>query len=201
MDSARLPAESARASPTDTMMYASDGKNPPWLTAMFDTTLHWESGRMDSMPNKVVCHTFARYRVVTRDKDKETGSDVIVRNAGSLCAMDSLSGDFVLRNKFAEYFAAIRGNLLLINSGTGPQDSYALYDIPTRRELGWISGEILGWQDSTTVLIWERKGNGTHAMCPKVREGLSVVIDSLYSWDVKTGKRSSLGRIRCDAES
>jgi hypothetical protein len=159
--------------------------------------------RSDTLAPGVICYTLARYLVIQKPAPHDdVGSDVIVRprTPAAACGADSIAGDFVRRNEEAEYFLAMRGDRLFLDSGTGNLRAVLIYDVPAAKKTTEFTGEIAGWRDSTTLLAWIAGGDSlAHARCPKVPEGLGVVADSLVAIDLRTNAHVPLNRWRCDA--
>ena len=147
------------------------------------------------------CYIHARYIVVERELPQAVGADLFVRLLDTdCCTADSLAGDFVLRNQWAEYFYGLRGDVLFIDSGTGPDvRELILIDLRTRRRLLQRSYvELVAGLDSTTVGLWD--GHALDAPAPGCESpvgGLQPGIDSLFSVDLRTGNVRFAGRIRC----
>lgn len=57
---------------------------------------------------------------------------------------DSLPGDFVVWDDWAEYFCGMWRDLLFIDSGTGDIRSLILYGVPSRRRVLGLDGAGLG---------------------------------------------------------
>jgi hypothetical protein len=118
------------------------------------------------------------------------------------CSADSLPGDFVLRNDWAEYFCGMWRDLLFIDSGTGDIRSLILYDVPTRCKVLELegAGEMAGWIDEVTVRIWLLSGTDLpRSVCPDIPEMLGVGVDSLYALNLETFRLTPLGPWRCHA--
>lgn len=136
---------------------------------------------------------------------ESVGSDLFVRDArGSRCDADSLPGDFVWRNRGeADYFMGIRGSVLFIDHGTGPDlRGLTLVDLRTRRELVNTDyvGDVMPGPKAGTVAIW--RGNVTDLFepvkgCRLPPDGMGPGVDSLYWVDLRTGKLTYAGRKRC----
>src|SRR6266702_3560890 len=120
--------------------------------------------------DRVVCYHHARYIVVQR-RGKEVGSDLFVRPAASgRCEPDSLPGDFVWRNKDAEYFLGLRGDVLFIDSGTGTD----------------YVGTPIAVPDSFTIGVW--RGSELPKLAPGCPDtGMIPGIDSLFWIDLRSG--------------
>jgi hypothetical protein len=157
------------------------------------------------------CFAYARYVVVARELRHEVGSDILVRptdgalrdaaTLGGRCAADSLAGDVVLRNEWAEYFLGLSGDWLFLDSGTGPERGLVVHDIAARRKLAELSGvEIVGWRDSATLVLWlAGQESVAPALCPEIPEGFGVSVDTLYALELPAARLSPLGRWRCAA--
>ena len=146
-----------------------------------------------------VCYRAALYTVVEVERTGEVGSDHFIGNSARPCAPDSLAADFVLRNAWAEYFAGLRGHFLVLDSGTGPDiRGLLVFDLRTRRRT--FEGPYVDLEPGAsgdTIGVWQpyelpqpRPG------CPVV-EGLGHGVDSLVWLDLRAGKTSFAGRVRC----
>jgi ketosteroid isomerase-like protein len=154
----------------------------------------------------VQCHHYPRYVVVAWDSP-DTEPVAIVRTRGSGapvaiadCSTDSLAGDFVVRNEWAEYYAGMWNDLLFIDSGTGEVRAYILYDVPSRRHVLTLEGvgEMVGSADSVTTSIWLLRGSGMpRSLCPDITEVFDVGVDSLYAFNLRSLQLTPLGKWRC----
>jgi len=149
--------------------------------------------------DRVVCYHHRRYIVVQR-RATEVGSDLFVRPAASgRCEPDSLPGDFVWRNKDAEYFLGLRGDVLFIDSGTGPDyRGLIVIDLRTRRHLlhtDYVGTPIAG-PDSFTIGVW--RGSELPKLAPGCPDtGMLPGIDSLFWIDLRSGVLRFAKRTRC----
>jgi hypothetical protein len=145
----------------------------------------FDTATADSISKGVTCYTFPRYIVVNREPVDSLGSDTFVRRrkiaAGSReqCGTDSLPGDFIARNEWAEYYAGLDGRWLFLDSGTGPERSVIIYDVDARRRIAGFGGEVAGWRDSTTLLVWVTAGDSVpRSLCPKIPESFGASADA-----------------------
>jgi hypothetical protein len=116
------------------------------------------------------------------------------------CSPDSLPGDFVVRNEWAEYFAGMWGDLLLIDSGTSDIRSLILFDVPSRAKVLSLdgAGETEGWIDEVTVRIWILSGTDMpRSLCPDIPAMFAVGVDSLFALNLQTLKLRNIGPWRC----
>jgi hypothetical protein len=147
------------------------------------------------------CYRHARWIVVERPLTESVGSDLFIRpHSTDRCDADSLPGDLVLRNEWAEYFGGLRGDVLLIDSGTGPDiRGLILVDLRGRRRIATLSYvDLEPGPDSATLGVWsgyelERPAPG----CRPPVGGLGPGIDSLFVVDLATGAVRFGGRTRC----
>jgi hypothetical protein len=147
------------------------------------------------------CYLHERYIVVERELIDEVGADLFVRARRSgRCDADSLPGDIVIRNDWAEYFAGLRGDVLIIDSGTGPDlRGLIVIDLRTHQRLLERSYvELVAGPDTTSIGIWDgfyldRPAPG----CKPPVGGLEPGIDSLFTLDLRTGDVRYAGRTRC----
>jgi hypothetical protein len=155
---------------------------------------------------RVRCHHYDRYVVVEWEspdpepvaivRERAPGAPVAVAD----CTTDSLAGDFVLRNEWAEYYSGLWEDLLLLDSGTGQLRDLILYDVPSRKKLLTLegAGEMAGVIDSTTVRIWLLSGAELpRSLCPEIPDMFDVGVDSLFAFDLRTLQLTSLGEWRC----
>lgn len=147
------------------------------------------------------CYMSARYIVVERQEAEEVGSDFFIRQRGtSRCDADSLQGDYVLRDEWAAYFSALQGDVLLLDSGTGPDLRALIFiDLAARQRLAELSYvELIPGPDPTVVGLWD----GFYLDeplpgCAMPPGGLIPGVDSLFFVDLRSGRRGFGGRTRC----
>ena len=155
--------------------------------------------RPDTVGPGVICYRHARHIVVAR-RVMEVGSDLFIRPARSgRCDADSLSGDIVLRNHDAEYFLGLRGDLLFIDSGTGPDfRGLIVVDLRTQRRLLQTDyvGDVISGPDTFTVGVWHGYELTQPAPgCSKT--DMIPGVDSLFWVDLRSGKMRFAQRTRC----
>ena len=153
----------------------------------------------DTVGRGISCYHHARYIVVERPV-AEVGSDLFIRPARShRCAADSLPGDIVLRNHDAEYFLGLRGDLLFIDNGTGPDfRGLILVDLRTQRRLLQTDyvGDVVSGPDAFTVGVWHGyELTQPAAGCPKT--DMIPGVDSLFWIDLRSGSTRFAQRTRC----
>lgn len=116
------------------------------------------------------------------------------------CYPDSLPGDFVVRNEWAEYFAGMWGDYLLIDSGTSNVRTLMLYDVSSKSKVLTLEGMngVEEWIDSVTVSIWLLSGYDLpRSLCPGIEEPFVVGVDSLFVLNLQTLSLKASGPWRC----
>ncbi len=94
--------------------------------------------------NQVQCYHSPRYLVVGKDLQTKGGTDFLIKYKAEpdekpACRYVVEDGDFEIKNEWAEYFAALTGNLLLLDSSTGPGPSgLTIWDL-VEADLGFLS--------------------------------------------------------------
>lgn len=192
------PSPLSAAPPANTYPY----DDIAWVDSLIDKRIDMDSVvRSDTLAPGVVCYTLPRYLVVEKPTSHdEVGNDIIVRRrtATAACGADSVAGDFVKRNQWAEYFLAMRGDRLFLDSGTGNVRGVLVFDVPAAKQITSFTGDIAGWRDSTTLIAWIAGDDSVpHARCPKVPDALEAVLDSLVAIDLRANTRVALNRVRC----
>lgn len=149
---------------------------------------------------QVTCQVHARRNVVVHAVEGDPGSTLFVRGLGNRrCDAVSLAGDFVWRNRReADYFLGLRGDVLLIDNGTGAENRLLiLIDLRTEQQLVELAyNEVDRVRDERSVRVWrgyslERPLPGCDA--PPGAAG----VDSLFAVDLSNGEVRFAGRTRC----
>lgn len=149
----------------------------------------------------ISCFASDRFVVVESQRPGEVGSDFFIRSKeGNRCESDSLAGDVVLRDEWAAYFSSMRDNVLILDSGTGPDIRYLiLIDMHTGdriAELPYVETEV--GPDPLTLGVW--MGSELDEPLPDCEPpsgGLIPGVDSLFLLNIRTGETQFADRIRC----
>jgi hypothetical protein len=154
------------------------------------------------------CYLYPDYIVIAWRFPDSAGPVAIVRKRDQSnaleppnCSPDSLPGDFIVRNEWAEYFAGMWRDLLFIDSGTSDIRSLIIYDVPSRSKVLSVDGinGTEGWIDSVTVRVWVLSGYDLpRSLCPDIKEGFGVGVDSLFALNLETLSLKALGPWRCN---
>ena len=128
----------------------------------------------DESPH-IRCHSSPWYFVIEKDVKNGAGTDLLIKHKSRAeeslpCIYVVRSGDLEIKNEWAEYFAGLRGNLLILDSTTGPGPSgLIIWDLQKRKKVfedSWADPII---QDDS-ILYWTETGEATHDNCPELAE-------------------------------
>ena len=148
-----------------------------------------------------LCYLGPRYIVVEIQRPERVGADFFIRTRdGGRCNADSLPTDYVLRDEWAAYFSALMGDVLFLDSGTGPDlRTLILVDLVARQRLAELSYvELVPGPDSTAVGLWDGyELDEPMPGCASLPGGLIPGVDSLFFVDVRSGRKRYGGLTRC----
>lgn len=161
----------------------------------------------------IECYENDRYVVVVRPAS-EIGSDVVVKYKASegerlSCDYEAREGDLEILNEDAEYMLALEGDLLFLDSGTGPGPrGVIVYDLRSRAKaftdiyyhpFTIEEGKATYWTNPSAESI--ETGATASIDCPDEdlweSQGLLVADQSLVSLDIGTLEKIELGEFRC----
>lgn len=167
------------------------------------TIAHAQTSASDSVParkqDSSICHRSPLYTVVEVPRTNAVGFDHFIGTARRTCHADSLAGDFVVRNEWAEYFGDLRGHFLILDSGTGSDiRGLLVFDLRTRQRT--FTGSYADLEPGTsgdTLGVWKPYNlEQPRPGCPLVG-GLGAGVDSLVWLDMRLGRTRFAGRVRC----
>lgn len=157
--------------------------------------------------NPAVCHADANYLVIGRERDEDVGTDFLVRKAeaSKACAFQKKEGDFTVGGpEDAYFFVALKGNLLLLDDGTGPSRTLIVYDLNTRQKVLEApysdDGKTITDQAMT---FWMQTGEANAANCKRFKEyqksGFGAVIETRTVLDFASASLNKGTQTRCTA--
>jgi hypothetical protein len=119
------------------------------------------------------CYTSDRYHVAAREGAGGLGTNFLVRelphpSAPLPCAYVPDEASWEIPNEWAEYFFALEGAFLLLDSGTGPETrGLVIWDLDARRVVFRDAYADLSMPDPDTVAYWsETPAPPDDALCP-----------------------------------
>ena len=159
----------------------------------------------------VSCVDYENYFVVTRELRNEVGSDTLVKFKSApdervACEYSVRSQDLEIKNEFAENFMGLHGDLLFLDSSTGPGTSgMTIYSLLTRKKAFETSylGPINLSGDNLT--LWQvEKEYVTKAECPDAekitQQGLDPTLERKRILNLRTFTFSDTADTRCGTE-
>jgi len=123
---------------------------------------------------KTVCHESPGYLIV-EGSTGEVGTNFLVKyrskkNQSVACEYVAKSGDFEIRNEWAEYFLGLQGDLLILDSGTGPDPrGLLIWDLKKQKKVytGTYSEAKI---EPGYMEFWVETGGATDENCPEAKE-------------------------------
>jgi hypothetical protein len=138
--------------------------------------------RSSAVEPKKKCHYSPLYIVVERETGG-VGTDFIIKKNGSKrgasCDLVIGGSDFELSNEDAEYFMAIHGHLLILDSGTGPDPRrFIVWDLRSQKKVfsGAYSGPYI--VENGVIKYWLETDEATEHNCPSFKLNLAIGLSS-----------------------
>lgn len=161
-----------------------------------------------SAAGHVVCHDNARYRVVARPTDA-VGTDFLVQHGGreserQACNYTPRPGDLEIRNEGAEYFLALRGSKLVLDSGTAPEPrGLVIWDLDKRAKVYTGTYSSPYRIDRTGMNFWMPSGEATQDNCPQAAlwraQGLGAALETQVRLNFADLTVRPSAAVRCSA--
>ena len=167
-----------------------------------DVFLHFEQH------NGARCHLYPHYFIVERGYSNQVENDILVKYLGTvspkpICEYLKAPQDLEVKNIFSQYFFGIRGSLLFIDDGSGPDPrGLKVYDLNSRKKVfsGIYSRPIVITGDHS-VRYWLERGDATEEDCPEYSEikkhALFPYIEDEVTLNLSTKSMKRTGRQRC----
>ncbi len=112
------------------------------------------------------------------------------------------NNDFEIKNEWAEYFAGLNGDLLILDSTTGPGPSgLTIWDLKKRKKVyegSWSDPEE---SKNDSLVYWTETGEATDNNCPELEkwksDGLEAAIETKVILNLSNFKISKTRETRC----
>lgn len=121
------------------------------------------------------------------------------------CNAQLQKGEFVIKNEGNNFFLALQGDLLILDSGTGPDyRDLKIWNLKSRTK-GYTGQylEILEIRPESIALWRETSINASPKNCPKLEEwkgyGLAAAIDRLVELRFSDFEITETSRLRCSS--
>jgi hypothetical protein len=196
-----------------------------WVPKLVDQILLWQGTpsitqvatqvSADGVARAVVsgdlsCKDSQNYFIISKSLTDSVGSDILVKNKTSQteilpCEYNVVTGDFEIKNVEAEYFLAITGHFLVLDSGTAPDPrGLIVYDLNTRKKIYTDKYSKPFSVSDDTIMYWTPVATKvTNENCPKLSEyssgGLGAEIEQQVTLDLTTLTKKNSGYFRCSA--
>jgi hypothetical protein len=159
---------------------------------------------------KATCHESSRYLIV-EGSTGEVGTNFLVkykRQKGEppVCKYVVKPGDFEIPNEEAEYFLGLQGNLLILDSGTGPDHrGLIIWDLSKKKKV--YTGTYSSESEKEVKIkpgymeFWLETGRARDENCPKAKEwranGLGAAIETWVRLDLSDFTVTKSSKTRC----
>jgi hypothetical protein len=155
---------------------------------------------------KTICHESSDYLIV-EGSTGEVGTHFLVkyksgRNQPLACEYVIEPDDLEIRNEWAEYFLSLMGDLLILDSGTGPDPrGLIIWDLKKRKKVytGTYSEEVK--IDTEYMEFWLETGDANDENCPEGKEwkagGLGAAIETWVRLNFSDFKIIKSSKTRC----
>ncbi|MFH1965955.1 MAG: hypothetical protein ABIJ42_10510 [Acidobacteriota bacterium] len=158
--------------------------------------------------SQVQCHQFPKYFIVAKDEADNMGTDILVKyksgpEENPPCEYVIENSDFEIKNEWAEYFAGVKGDLLLLDSTTGPGPTlFTIWDLKKQEKVYVGSWADPVFQDDS-VLYWMETGAATKDNCPDLKKweshGLGGAIETKVLLSLSDFTITKTRETRCSA--
>lgn len=157
--------------------------------------------------NKLRCYQSTKYHVIAKDLERKGGTDFLIKyksnaNEKLPCSYVVVNTDFEIKNEWAEYFAGLTGDYLILDSTTGPGPSgLTIWDLKKRKKVY----EGL-WADPTqikddSIIYWLETEEATEDNCPERHQweshGLGAAIETKVILNLSDFRISKTKERRC----
>ncbi len=156
---------------------------------------------------QINCYESSKYFVIGKEVQGKVGTDCLIKYKSKPddklpCDYTIENNDFEIKNEWAEYFAGLKGDLLILNSTTGPGPSgLTIWDLVKRRKVyeGYWSDPEESKNDS--LVFWMETGEATYENCPELKEwkshGLGGSIETKVILNLTNFEISKTPKRRC----
>ncbi len=165
------------------------------------------SKERDVINQSIKCYESPEFLVIAKEVRGKAGTDFLIKYKSNPdekipCTYVSENNDFEIPNEWAEYFAGLKGNLLFLDSTTGPGPSgFTIWNLKKRKKVyegTWSDPEE--FKDESLV-FWLETGDANDDNCPEIKEwkshGLKGAIETKVILDLTDFKLSKTSEKRC----
>lgn len=170
-----------------------------------DSVLEKQLVTADSI--QINCYETHKYYIIGKEVQGQLGTDFLIKyklkpNEKYQCSYSPSKNDFEIKNEWAEYYAGIKGDLLILDSSTGPGPSgLTIWDLKKRKKVfegTWYDAEE---SDDNTLIYWLETGEATEKNCPELKkwrsQGLEGAIETKVILNLSNFKITKTKETRC----
>lgn len=156
---------------------------------------------------QINCYDSPKYFVLAKEILGNSGTDFLIKyksrpNEKLPCNYIPGRNDFEIKNEWAEYYAGLKGDLLILDSTTGPGPSgLIIWDLKKRKKVfdgTWSDAEE---SKDNTLVYWLETGEANYKNCPELKkwksQGLEGAIETKVILDLSNFKISKTKETRC----
>jgi len=156
---------------------------------------------------QVKCYESSNYFVIAKEVQGKVGTDFLIKYKSKpdeklFCGYTFGNNDFEIKNEWAEYFAGLKTDLLLLDSTTGPGPSgLTIWDLIKRKKVyegSWSDPEESG---NDSLVFWMETGEAYDNNCPERAKweshGLGAAIETKVILDLSDFRISKTKETRC----
>jgi hypothetical protein len=159
--------------------------------------------------NQITCYESAKYLVVAKELREEIGTDFLIKYRSNRsekleCSYVYEKEYFEIKNEWAEYFAGLKGDLLILDSTTGPGPSgLIIWDLVKRKKVyedSWSGAEET---KDDTLVYWTETGEATDSNCPELEkwksQGFEAAVETKVILNLTNFQITKTPQTRCSA--
>ena len=159
--------------------------------------------------DQINCYESAKYFIVAKEVKERAGTDFLVKYKFHLkdkfiCNYNPVNRDCEIKNEWAEYFAGLKNDLLVLDSTTGPGPSgLIIWDLTKCKKVyegSWSDAEESG---DDSLVYWMETGQATHANCPELEtwqsQGLEAAIETKVILNLSNFRITKTDQTRCSS--
>jgi hypothetical protein len=153
------------------------------------------------------CYESAKYLIVGKEVQGKLGTDLLIKYKSNpreklLCDYVPGNEDFEIKNEWAEYFAGLKNDLLILDSTTGPGPSgLTIWDLAKRKKVyegSWSDPEE---SKDDLLVYWMETGEATDTNCPELEylksQGLEAAIETRVMLNLSDFRITKTPQTRC----
>jgi hypothetical protein len=166
-----------------------------------------ETETVSTESNQIRCYESPKYLIIAKEVQGRVGTDFLIKYKSNPdkklpCSYVIGGDDFEIKNEWAEYFAGLKNDLLVLDSTTGPGPSgLIIWDLKKRKRVYQGSWSDPEESKSDSLIYWMETGEATDDNCPELKKwrshGLGAAIETKVILNLSNFKVSKTQETRC----